>query len=440
MLQNLVADYLREQQRKQQLYIQTEGGSGAADFPNALPAAGADPNHQPGQAAAAAGTGAAGAHNNAVAYIRTRGVVLTFEGTVERDVTNCSAPFYLGGVKHLFGKVERRSETRNANVYLFRETAPDTFTLLEDEMCYQLEDPFFTCLAPAGRAAAGGSGAGGEVRRPATVIMGGTRIIKNAGLRWRQYCDFYQAADEDPEEAAEGGSGLSRLLYFTSGPNDAKYIRLVPLRPPCDGKNNNTNNSSSGGGIGVFARNRGPDGKAQIAFTTIATLADLSTGVIERAAAIHAPEITFPDTWSGVSQAYLLTSGKIGCLSHHGFFRENSQGEMVNTSCSTAFVFDPATRTVCDFKILAHQRDFPPGSRKLAAFDDYLFSSGLLPVAPTDAFPIERGREGLGECRPDAAGRTCVLYCGLRGTTEGRIVVDYPFEGHGDIEEFQYTL
>lgn len=138
-------------------------------------------------------------------------VLLTFTGVDGYDVYNCSIPFTWEGREYIFGRVERREEWARSWVRLFEKSGKDTYALVPGSMIYQLEDPFIQMIH-------------GE------LVLGGTSVEKESGnvKTYRGY--FYR------------GKKLDDLVYFTTGPDRMKDIRLVELR---DGR------------IGVFSRARG---------------------------------------------------------------------------------------------------------------------------------------------------------------------------------------
>jgi hypothetical protein len=76
-----------------------------------------------------------------------------------------------------------------------------------------------------------------------------------------------------------------------------------------------------------------------------------------------------------------------------------------------AFVFDPAKHRIVDLKIIGTRPCYPDGPAKIPELVDCAFTSGIV-------------------MRPDGKAD---LYSGIGDTAEGRIVIDYPFAGHGRI-------
>ena len=70
---------------------------------------------------------------------------LTFTGVGTKDVYNITAPFELAGEVVLAGRVEAR-ESEESTVYLFRETAKNTWAKISDGIELPLQDPFYTVI------------------------------------------------------------------------------------------------------------------------------------------------------------------------------------------------------------------------------------------------------------------------------------------------------
>ncbi len=218
------------------------------------------------------------------------------------------------------------------------------------------------------------------------LILGGTHVRKKSGEIDTYYGYFYRGTD------------LDNMTYFTTGPDYMKDIRLVQL------KNNK---------IGVFSRPRSEAIRKQygsesiIGFTTINDIDELDDKVIENAKPI--PGMFAPDEWGGCNQAYLLDSGYIGVIAHKCFKDENDLLVYTNT----AFVFDPATHKVLMHKLIGTRSCYPKAPAKKPNLADCVFSSGIV-MQPN-------GRADL--------------YSGVGDTCCGRLVIDYPFEGYGNIVE-----
>lgn len=296
-------------------------------------------------------------------------VLLTFHGVDGYDVYNCSMPFEWKGKRYMFGRVERRTEWMRSWVRLFTETGLDEWSLVPDSMIYQLEDPYVSVI-------------GGE------LIFGGTHVRVKGGKLDTFYGYFYR------------GNEVDDLYYFTTGPDYMKDIRLVEL---ADGR------------IGVFSRPRGEEIKQQhgsesvVGFSIIASLDELTAEVIEHAPLID--DLFEAGEWGGCNQAYLLDSGKVGVIAHLSYLYTDEAGEQQSAYMNTSFVLDPETRSVENYKIIGTRDCYPAGPAKMPHLADCAFTSGIV--------MREDGKADL--------------YSGLGDCKQGRLAIDYPFEGYGRI-------
>ncbi|CBZ24452.1 conserved hypothetical protein [Leishmania mexicana MHOM/GT/2001/U1103] len=286
-------------------------------------------------------------------------VLLTFRGVDGYDVYNCSVPFFYKGKMHIYGRVEKRDIWAASHVRLFEETGKDEFTAVP-ELSWELEDPYIQ-----------------NVKRE--MIFGGTRVRKNGNEILSYYGYFYRGT---PVE----------LNYFTTGPDYMKDIRVVPLQ---DGR------------LGIFSRVRTKE-EVYVGFSTVDTIEHLTTEVIAAAKAI---DFIKPGTWGGVNQAYLLSSGKIGCIGHFAYNDTKPSGEPLMVYINISFVFDAETRQLDTEHVIGTKSCYPTCPAKLPFLEDCVFASGIV--------MREDGR--------------CDLYSGLGDAYEGRITIDYPFEGHGSL-------
>lgn len=290
-------------------------------------------------------------------------VKLTFHGAEGFTVYNCSIPFSWQGKEYIFGRVEKRELWASSWARLFEKTGPDDYTLVQEHMAYQLEDPYIAWIQ-------------GE------LTLGGTHVRKKSGEIDTYYGYFYR------------GHALHELNYFTTGPEHMKDIRLVDLR---DGR------------IGVFSRPRGEEilrqfgSESMIGFTTIRSLDELTDEVVENAKPIEG--IFSAGEWGGCNQAYLLENGRIGLAAHQSFSQPVEGGEDLSVYLNTAFEFDPQTFQVYNNHVIATRACYPAGEPKLPRLADCTFTSGI----------VDRG-DGKAD-----------LYGGLGDTEEGRVVIDYPF-------------
>jgi hypothetical protein len=297
---------------------------------------------------------------------------LRFLGVEGFDVYNPSIPFRWHGSQYIFGRVERRNERTRSWVRLFKSETKDIWRLVQDSMIYQLEDPCVSFIH-------------------GQLVLEGTHVfLRGRGRPPTYYAYFYKGVE------------LDDLCYFTSGPNFMKDIRLVEM---------------SDGRIGVFSRPRSDELKkrlgveSQIGFVIIDTLDDLDAELIERAPYI---EGVFDDgEWGGCNQLYLLDSGLIGIIGHKCYRELGSHGVDVSVYMNVAFVFDPCARKMKDMRIIGTRNCYPAGPAKGPDLTDCAFSSGIA-------------------MRPDGK---VDLYSGIGDVEAGRIVIDYPFAGYGEIVE-----
>lgn len=296
--------------------------------------------------------------------------LLKFHGVDGYDVYNCSVPFIWNGKRYIYGRVERRAEWMRSLVRLFEETGKDEWSLVPESMVYQLEDPYISIINRE-------------------LILGGTHVRISGAKLDTYYGYFYR------------GTKLEDLYYFTTGPEYMKDIRLVEL---ADGR------------IGVFSRPRNDNimkkhgSESMIGFSVIHSLEELTAEVIQNAPFI---EGLFADgEWGGCNQAYLLDSGNIGVIGHLSYSYVDTTGEKQSSYMNMSFVLEPETLTVHDYKIIGTRDCYRNGPAKLPHLSDCAFTSGIV--------MREDGRADL--------------YSGIGDCVEGRIVIDYPFEGYGKIK------
>lgn len=290
-------------------------------------------------------------------------VQLTFLGIDGFDVYNCSIPFTIDGKEYIYGRVEKRDEWARSWVRLFEKTGKDEYSLVKDHMIYQLEDPYIAWI-------------GNE------LTLGGTHVRKRSGEIDTYYGYFYRGTD------------INDMVYFTTGPDEMKDIRLVDLK---DGR------------IGVFSRPRNKEieekygSASMIGFAVIQSLDELTDEVILNAKPILG--IFDSGEWGGCNQAYLLESGKIGVIGHQSYNQGDGDNKL-SVYLNIAFEFDPETFAVSNKKIIGTRKCYPDAPAKLPYLRDCTFTSGIV-----------MRKDGKAD-----------LYGGLGDTGEGRIVIDYPFD------------
>lgn len=294
---------------------------------------------------------------------------LVFRGVEGFDVYNVSNPFVWEGQTYIYGRVERRAEWARSWVRLFKQTGADEWTLVPDSMSYQLEDPYVSVI-------------------DGQLVMGGTHVRYRQGQAETYFGYFYRGVE------------LDNLYYFATGPEYMKDIRLVQLN---DGR------------IGVFSRPRSEDirrefgSESMIGFTVIDHLDELTAETIERARYI--PGLFARDEWGGCNQAYCLESGKLGVIGHICYKTYTAEEQLQQVYMNFSFVFDMEHHVALDHKIIGTRSCYPDGPSKKPDLTDCTFTSGIV-------------------MREDGK---CDLYAGIGDTEAGRIVIDYPFAGHGNI-------
>lgn len=202
------------------------------------------------------------------------------------------------------------------------------------------------------------------------VVMGGTTVIVNARKVANYYCDFYRGS-------------VDEMKYFTSGPDRIRHLRVVPL---------------SDSDVGVFVR----CGSGGVALARVKSLHELNESSVLSAVPIE--ETVVPGATGFVTQAYLLPSGMVGCIARYTAVEEEGAED-----CIASFVLNTSTTEVSCFQVIATYSCFPACPARDLHHTGSLYPSGVVP----------------------RANGQCDLYSGISGTHQGRITIDYPFEGHG---------
>lgn len=256
---------------------------------------------------------------------------LAFAGVDGRDVYNITAPFVSAGRRIIAGRVEARDSEDSLAVFF--EERDGIWHPVADAPAYVLQDPFVTTI-------------GGE------LVFGGVEIAHTAdGLIWRT--NFYR------------GSDIFDLEPFFSGPVGMKDIRLCEL---ADGR------------VGVFTRPRGTKGgRGTIGYTDVDSLDALTIEAIDAAPMLE--DMFHPLDWGGVNEAHLLPSGEIGLIAHAAYYVDDILYG-VRRYYAVSFLFDPATRTWRDYRIIAARDQFAPGAAKRPDLVDVVFSSGIETIGP----------------------------------------------------------
>lgn len=298
-----------------------------------------------------------------------KSVKVKFTGVDGYDVYNTSIPFNWKGKTYIYGRIEKREEWARSWVRLFQNAGRDEWALVPDSMIYQLEDPYITFVDDE-------------------IVLGGTHVRMKQGKIDTYYGYFYKGKD------------LHDLVYFTTGPDYMKDIRLVKL---------------DGTRIGVFSRPRGKKIRAKygsdsiVGFTIINSIDELNASVVENAPIVEG--LFEDDEWGGCNHCYYLDSGKIGVIGHKCYKYTDESGLELQVYMNMSFVFDIEKHEAKDVKIIGTRSCFPDGSAKKDSLVDCVFTAGIV-------------------MRDDGKAD---LYSGVGDVEVGRIVIDYPFEGYGKI-------
>lgn len=217
------------------------------------------------------------------------------------------------------------------------------------------------------------------------IVLGGTHVVysKNNVHAFHGY--FYR------------GNDLEDLRYFTTGPSNMKDIRLLETPQ----------------GICVFSRPRNEEiekkyGSASVVgYAFIQSLDELDEKIIVNASVI--PGLFGSGEWGGCNQCYFLDSGYIGIIGHKCFLSDDTP--QLSVYFSVSFVFDSEKNRILDEKIIATRSSYPKGPAKKPGLTDCTFTSGIV-----------MRNDGKAD-----------LYGGLGDVSQGRVVIDYPFEGYGKI-------
>lgn len=255
---------------------------------------------------------------------------LRFGGVGGRDVYNISAPFLSAGRRVIAGRVEPRDSEES--VAIFFEEAGGIWFPIAGAPQFRLQDPFVTTIA-------------GE------LVFGGVSVdLRPAQPIWHTV--FYRGTD------------VFDLQPFFTGPIGMKDIRLCEL---ADGR------------VAIFTRPRGTKGgRGTIGYTAVATLGDMTTAAIDAAPMLE--DMFHPLDWGGANEAHLLVSGEIGVIAHAAFFEQDI---LYGTRryYAASFIFDPASHTWRDYRIIAARDQFAPGPAKRPDLIDVVFSSGIEQIA-----------------------------------------------------------
>ena len=251
---------------------------------------------------------------------------LTFTGVGDRDVYNITAPFVLGGMQVIAGRVEGR-ENELSEIHFFHYESGCCRPLANAPVLKQLQDPCFTFINDE-------------------LVLGGVRypITMHSGeVSWRM--EFYC------------GKSVATLKPFLQGPDRMKDIRLKQL---------------SDGRIAVLTRPQGEKGgRGKIGFLVVDRLEEITLKAIEAAPVFE--HLFLPEEWGGANELHNLKGGKLGVLGHIAYFDDREHRHYY----PMVFCIDPATGTATAPQIIAQRKDFPAGAAKRPDLVDVIFSGGL---------------------------------------------------------------
>lgn len=260
---------------------------------------------------------------------RAVGEKLVFD-VAGRDVYNITAPFLDAGDWIIAGRVEPR-ESEVSDVLFFEQQEKMWIPHRGTQPFRNLQDPFVTKIRDE-------------------IIFGGVEV-------WPNYNDRSQL---DYRTVFYRGPHIHDLHLFSVGPQWMKDIRLVELK---------------NGLIGIFTRPNGPffGGNAQIGFTTINRLNELTPEVIINAGVV--PNLFVAGEWGGVNEPHVLRNGLVGVVGHISYLSEEKNLHYYAMS----FVFDPDTHNTSPLHVIASKQNFPHACTwKRKDLDDVIFSGGLV--------------------------------------------------------------
>jgi len=248
----------------------------------------------------------------------------------ENDVYNISAPFHIGDVNVITGRVEAREAWADSRVVFFEEK-DGVWIPVNGAPVLKLEDGFATHI-------------GDE------IIVGGVEVYHNPvanesrGVGYRTV--FYR------------GYNFLSLQKFAQGPDMMKDIRIAHL---------------ASGRIGVFTRPQGgSSGMGEIGYTELSNLDELNVENILGARIIK--NQFAPKEWGGVNEMHVLEGDIIGALGHIAY--KDSRGNKHYFAMS--FSYDPKIHQASSIEIIATRKNFSAGDVKMPELSDVVFPGGLI--------------------------------------------------------------
>ncbi|MFA5927609.1 MAG: DUF1861 family protein [Patescibacteria group bacterium] len=286
-------------------------------------------------------------------------------------VYNPTAPFMLGKKRCMFARVEPKEVEYSISV-LFEESEdgagfPIWRPVQGAPIFKQLQDPFYLGKV-------GGS-----------YLFGGVEIsiAEEGKVPYRTVLFKFEHID--------GGDIISELAgakRFAAGSWGMKGVRLCQLP---DGK------------IAVFKRPQGGiAGLGKMTYGQISSLAELQDELGKEIAEEDIIAGMFlEDEWGGPNQLFVLGNGLVCILGHIARFDDKQRKDYA----AAAMIFDPATRTLLDLKMIATSYSFRNITPKHMDLHNILYSGGMV-------------RSGTGKA---------LLYAGIGDTVAGYIEIADPF-------------
>ncbi len=258
------------------------------------------------------------------------GKKLRFSGVSEHDVYNISAPFRIGNVTVIAGRVEAREAWADSHIVFFEEEK-GVWVPANGAPTLRLEDGFATHIEDE-------------------TVFGGVEVYPNPtatdshGIGYRTV--FYR------------GRAFPSLQKFDTGPDMMKDIRLAPL---------------ANGRIGVCTRPQGGQHeRGKIGYIELQRLEDMNAQNILGAKII---ENQFaPEEWGGANELHPLQDGRIGVIGHIAY--QDAPGGKHYYAMS--FVYNPETHSASPIEIIATRKNFPVGDEKTPGLADVIFPGGLV--------------------------------------------------------------
>lgn len=210
-------------------------------------------------------------------------------------VFTCSSPFTVATKKFLYAELTSKKVGHQSVVRLFEEVSENTFSVVPENMTYQLEAPQVMKIG-------------------SDLFFCGRRVIMDIGRRANYYYDMYKGDAE-------------RIVYYTATPDrvEANLCMLADSR------------------IGVFVA-----GADSAGFFSVDNVVHLTADAYKTAVPID--KAAFLGMKGTVYQSWLLKSGQIGCVAQH--YSEVGSSDDKRSSSIISFVLDPASMAVTDTKVI----------------------------------------------------------------------------------------